>query len=276
MNKKIFFRGLKIFLLLYCLIGIGIYYLQDKIFFHPLSVPESRAYHFEQPFRELNIPYNRSANINIVQFYDSTAVNRGVILYFHGNKNNIEWYAHKAAFLTGEGYEVWMIDYPGYGKSSGDFSETALYEWSDQLYKLARARFAADSIVIYGQSLGSGIAAWLAAHHSNRALIMEAAYYSFPSLLSNYLPIFPAQKMIHFKIPTWQYLQQVEAPVLILHGSSDWTIPLRNAEKLKPFLKKTDTFRVIPGAGHNDIPSTAEYKQSVHQFLESLQTKPGN
>lgn len=276
MNKKIILRGLKIFILLYCLIGIGVYYLQDKIFFHPLPVPESKTYHFGQPFRELNIPYTSNSNINIVQFYDSTVIARGVMLYFHGNKNNIEWYAHRAAFLTGQGYEVWMIDYPGYGKSSGDFSEATLYEWSEQLYKLARARFAADSIIIYGQSLGSGIAAWLAAHHSNKALIMESAYYSFPSLLSNYLPIFPAQKMIHFKIPTWQYLQQVEAPVLLLHGSNDWIIPLRNAEKLQPFLKKADAFIVIPAAGHNDIPSTDAYKQSVHNFLDSLRIKTGN
>src|SRR3954468_682280 len=146
-KKKKIFRWLKVFLLLYGIIGIAIYYLQDKLLFHPVAVAKQTSYNFKQPYTELNIPYNKETNLNIIQFKaigrDSlstwslhpgdtigrqpapgdTAVPKGVILYFHGNKDNISHYAPYAAEFTGKGYEVWMLDYPGFGKSTGKFSE---------------------------------------------------------------------------------------------------------------------------------------------------------
>ena len=140
-----------------------------------------------------------------------------------------------------------MIDYPGYGKSTGPLSEQRLYDFADQLYKLAAARFATDSIVIYGKSLGSGIAAWLASRKNCRQLILETPYYSITSLCQRYFPIYPVGRMIHYKIPTYEYLQKVIAPVTILHGTADGVIPYSNAARLKPFLKPADKFITIEG-----------------------------
>ena len=95
----------------------------------------------------------------------------------------------------------------------------------------------------------------------------ETPYYTLPSIIGNYAPIYPVERMIHFKIPTWKYLQDVTAPVLILHGTNDWTIPLRNAEKLKPFLKKNDQFKIIEGGHHNDLWNFEETKKLILGFL---------
>lgn len=266
MDKKKIFRIIKWSLFTYALVGIVLFYLQNYFLFRPEPLPAYYNYKFRQPFKELWLPYNDNARISIVQFTTKDTC-KGVVLYFHGNRTNINRYADASALFTEKGYEVWMIDYPGYGKSTGPHTEQMFYEWALQLYKLARARFEPAQITLYGRSLGTGIAAQLASIRDCNRLILETPYYTLPSIIGNYAPIYPVERMIHFKIPTWKYLQDVTAPVLILHGTNDWTIPLRNAEKLKPFLKKNDQFKIIEGGHHNDLWNFEETKKLILGFL---------
>ena len=266
--KKVIFRWLKIIILLYCLIGIGLYYLQDKILFHPEPLAASYQYRFDAPYKEVNLLYNQQSNINIIQFTTNRPQPKGVVLYFHGNKQNIGWYAKNAPLFTSQGYEVWMMDYPGFGKSTGDFTEQQLYNWALVLYKLARAHYAPDSIIIYGKSMGTGIAAQLATMRDCKTLVLESPYYSFPSIVGSWLPIYPTDKMIHFKIPTGQYLQEITNPVIIFHGTSDHVIPYSNAKRLQPFLKPKDAFVTIEGGHHNDLPEFPLFKQKLDSLLK--------
>lgn len=265
LKKRLLFRWIKIILMLYGLIGIAVYYLQDIILFQPEKMEKDHSYNFVVPHREINIPYNDSANINIIQFITGGKV-KGVVLYFHGNRKNIAWYAKYAPNFTRNGYEVWMIDYPGYGKSTGVLTEQRLYDYAEQMYLLAASRFAKDSIILYGKSMGTGIAAYIASKKNCRELILETPYYSFTSLAAHYFPIYPVSRIIHYKIPSWQYLQQVIVPVTIFHGTSDGVIPYSNAERLKPFLKPADQFITIEGGSHNDLNNFPLF----HQKLDSL------
>jgi pimeloyl-ACP methyl ester carboxylesterase len=268
MKKKILFRWLKLFILVYCLIGIVIYYSQDRILFHPQPLAADYHYNFSYPFKEVNIPFTQKATINVIEFTPPQPHPKGVVLYFHGNKKNISWYAKAAPEFTGRGYEVWMIDYPGFGKSTGAFTEQQLYDWALVFYTLARAHYSKDSIIIYGRSMGTGIAAQLATKRDCKTLILEAPYYSIPSIFSSWLPVYPVNSMIHFKLPTWQYLQEVTNPVVIFHGSDDITIPYRNAKQLKPYLKPADEFVTIKDGHHNDLPGFAAYKQKLDSLLK--------
>jgi pimeloyl-ACP methyl ester carboxylesterase len=218
------------------------------------------------PFREVNIPYSEQSNINLVQFFPKDSVRKGVVLYFHGNRQNIERYAPRVPMITKQGYEVWMIDYPGYGKSTGEFSEKMLYEWALIFYKLARANYSKDSIIIYGRSLGTGIAAQLASVRDCKALVLEAPYYSFTALARSYFPVYPVSTMIQFKIPTYEYLQNVTAPIIIFHGTDDGVISYSQAKRLEPFLKKGDRFISIEGGGHNDLDKF----DAFHQKTDSI------
>lgn len=271
-KKRSWFRTIRLILLIYGSVGIAIYYLQDYILFHPVSLPRDYAYNFKEPYREVNIPYDSGSNINVIQFSVPASAQsvppapKGVVLYFHGNRDNIGWYEKFVSNFTKNGYEVWMMDYPGYGKSTGPVNEQRLYDYAGQLYKLARARFSPDSITLYGKSLGTGVAAWLASRKNCRQLILETPYYSMTSLAGYYFPIYPTGRMIHCKLPTYLYLQKVIAPVAILHGSSDWTIPHRNARRLSAFLKPGDTFITIPGGSHNDLNDFPLF----HHELDSL------
>ena len=269
-NKKIkWFKWVKILIIIYCVTGIVLYYLQDYILFHPQKLAQDYIFHFDKPFEEINIPVNGMDTINMIKFFPKNGVRRGVVLYFHGNRRNVERYAVYADNFTKNGYEVWMEDYPGYGKSSGERTEEKLYEQALQVQKMAAAKYNTDSIIIFGKSLGTGIAAYVASVTACKKLILETPYYSIPDILSSYGGfIYPLQKIIRYKIPTWQFLQDVKAPVTILHGTSDWVIPYRCAEKLRKYLKPGDEFITIEGGVHNNLNDFKIFHTKLDSLLQ--------
>jgi pimeloyl-ACP methyl ester carboxylesterase len=267
-NKKRLFRYLKILILLYCTIGILAYYLQDYFMFQPVPLTKNHKYDFSYPHREINIPFNENANINIVQFLTADSTRKGIVLYFHGNRRNISWYAKYSPLFTKNGYEVWMIDYPGFGKTTGEFAERVIYEYSSQLYKLARRNISADSIIIYGKSMGTGIAAQLAANQTCSRLILETPYYSFTSLAAHYLPVYPVSQIIRMRIPSYEYVSEVKARITIFHGTDDGTIPYSNAIRLKPLLKSGDEFVTIEGGSHNDLQKFPVFVNKLDSILK--------
>lgn len=265
-NRQKLFRWLKLALLAYGLLGIAVYYLQDYFFFRPVALDPRHRYDFGQAYREVNLAFDHFSNINIIQFTTAGSP-KGCVLYFHGNRKNVSWYARHAPMFTREGYEVWMIDYPGYGKSTGALNEQVLHAYAMQLYRLARKSFSPDSILIYGKSMGTGIAARLAANVPARQLVLETPYYSFSSIGAHFLPIYPMERMIHIRLPTYAFLPQVKMPVLIFHGTDDGLIPYSNASRLKPLLKPTDRFVTIEGGSHNDLGEFELFRKEVVDVL---------
>jgi alpha-beta hydrolase superfamily lysophospholipase len=261
-----FFRWLKIFIIIYCGAGILLYNFQDKFLLHPVAVQPGYHYKISGPFEEINIPINKDENLNVIRFTTNSKP-KGAVLYFHGNMMNVSHYAGHALNFTRKGYEVWMPDYPGYGKTTGVISEKKLYDEALLVYKLANTKFPKDSIVIFGKSLGSGIAAQLASIKDCRRLILETPYYSIPSVFGYYVPFYPVSFMSHFKIPTATYLQQVTAPVTIFHGSKDEVIPYKNSLRLRKVLKEGDEFISIPGGKHNDLSTFTIYQQKMDSLL---------
>lgn len=251
-NKLKLKKWATILLLLYGIVGILIYYLQEYFLFQATPLRKDHQYNFSQPFREVNLDYTAKQNLNIIQFETKNEV-RGVVLYFHGNRKNISWYARFAPMFTDHGYEVWMIDYPGYGKSTGKITEETLYDYASQLYKLAAKKFGADSIIIFGKSIGTGIAAQLASHVNCKRVILETPYYSLSTVASRFFPIYPMERMTRVNIKTWEYYPSIKAPVSILHGTSDKVISYQNASMLKPLMKLEDEFITIPGGGHSNL-----------------------
>ena len=222
--KKSFMRWAKVLVLIYCVVGIALFYGQERLIFHPTTVDRKAKWNIAGPFKELNIPYDATTNINVLQFdanglaADSLA--KGVVLYFHDSRGNNGDYAGVAPEFTAKGYQLWLIDYPGYGKSTGQLSEKKLYEQALIFYKLARSRWQPGQIVIYGQGLGTGIAAQLAAVRDCRRLILESPYTSMTSVLRRYFFLYPVKQMLHYHLPTNEYLEKVTAPVTVLEPGS--------------------------------------------------------
>lgn len=268
MNRKKIFRWLKIIIIIYSSIGIALYYLQERFLFHPEPLSNAYVYHFDVPFEEVNIPINNTDTVNMIKFFPADSVRKGVVVYFHGNRDNIERYSKFAGNFTKHGYEVWMADYPGFGKSRGERTEKKMYEQAIQVHKMAATKYGKDSIIIYGKSLGTGIAAYVASHTNNKRLILETPYFSIPSLFNCYAPIYPNSKMSTYKIPTHEYLGEVKYPITIFHGTDDGVIPYRNAARLKEKLKPTDEFVTIQKGTHHNLNDIDTFKKKLDSLLK--------
>ncbi len=260
-------------IIIYIFLLAGFYFFQHLFFFHPKVLPPDYQFQFTQKFKEQPIRPDANTITDIVQFLPDDSA-KGVVLYFHGNRDNIERYAKYAAIFTSHGYECWMIDYPGFGKSTGKLTTESMKLQAMQFYLLARSRFKKEHIIIYGKSMGTGPASYLASTRDCRLLVLETPYYSLSSLASSFVPFLPIDWLIKVNFANGEFLQNVTAPVVAFHGTDDRTIPIANAEKLKKVLKKGDRFITIDGGQHNGLADSALYKLVMDSLLEAPTQAP--
>ena len=247
--------------------GIALYFFQDKIIFHPAALPEEYQYNFPVPFREINLAVTKEKKISIIQFKVPDTLSRGVVLYFHGNMQNINRYAGFASDITRNNYEVWMIDYPGFGKSTGKRSEKIIYEDALQLYQMARARYSPDSIILYGRSIGAGVASQLASVRDCKTLILEAPYYSLGALARQYFFIYPVAAMSEYTFPVYRYFEKISIPIYIFHGTDDEVIPYKNALRLMDLKKNNVELITIKKGKHNNLRYFPVFLEKLDSIL---------
>lgn len=266
------FRKLKLrpilswILAIYLIGGLVLYFLQKKLIFHPEPLTADYTFKYDMPFEEMRIRLNDKATLSAVLFKADAP--KGMVIYFHGNARNISKYAGKAKHFIDHGYSVLMMDYPGYGKSTGPLTEAAIYANALEMYKVARKFFPPDSILLYGRSLGTGVAAQLATVRDCKRLVLEAPYYSMNDMAMRMAPIYPYSYMLEYKFPTDEYLTKVTAPIVIIHGTDDHTIPLASGKKLEKLLKPGDKFIPVPGADHNNLDNYPEYGKALDIALQ--------
>lgn len=260
-------KWLIIAIALYVAIGAGLYFLQEKFLFHPQKLSPEHIYNFQVPFKEINLAINNEKNLSIIQFTVPDSVCKGVVLYFHGNRKNIERYAPSAVNFTRNKYEVWMIDYPGFGKSTGKRTEQILYDDAATLYKMARARFTKDSIIIYGKSVGTGIAAQLASVKDCKRLILETPYYSMEAMMGQYAFIYPVSLLTKYHFPNYKYFKKIEVPLAIFHGTKDEIIPYSQSVKLVKENAAANLVTIEKGK-HNNLNDSPFFHQQLDSLLQ--------
>lgn len=257
---------ISIMLLVYLIGALLIYFFQETLIFRSRALPASHQFDSSLPHREITVAVNKQDTLHAVLYRPDSGAIRGLVLYFHGNRQNIGWYEKFVPYFTQLGYEVLMPDYPGYGKSKGKITEQKLYEWATLTYQIARKRYAADSLIIYGKSLGTGIAAQLASRRDCKHLILETPYYRFSDVLQRFLPLYPMNLLLRYQLPTYQYLPLVSAPITLLHGTKDGIVSFAQSQKLSALFKPQDKLVVVEGGSHNDLyrfPKTSEWLAST-------------
>ena len=261
------FKKIKFLLILYCLIGIILYHFQDSLIFHPSEKGSEDNQKSKFNFDELKITVNQKDNISILRFRPDSS-SKGLILFFYPNCRRAEYYADRTAFFTERGYEVWIPDYPGFGNSRGELTESSFYKWADQVFSLASSKYSTDSIVLYGYSFGTCMASYLGSYNfSVKAILLESPYYSMKSQLKKYAGIYPVAQMSSFDFPVWKFLDEDRSPVGIFRGKRDEIVSARDMNKLKSHLKKEDVFQEIDSATHLQIHHSYAWKTSIDQFL---------
>ena len=268
--KKMGQRKLKKILLalviVYVSIGLLFYLVQDKLLFHPTALAKDHRFQFDLPYEEVNHAFEGN-NISILKFRPGQP-RKGIVLFYHGNMNHMEHYKKYPPFFTKNGYEVWMVDYPGFGKTTGDRSEPLIYSQALEFYRLALNEISSDSLVIYGKSIGTGIASYVAANGESKQLILETPYLNIEALARHYLPVYPVGLMVKYRFPTSRYLRRVRVPVTIFHGTRDEIIPFKHA-KLIQRLKPGVELIAIEDGRHNDLSDHDLFRKKLDSLLSN-------
>ena len=258
-------RALIAFIIIYCVGGLVLYFVQDLILFHPKPLGRNYHFNFKQHFEELNIPQGKN-NLSIVRFRPDKKRN-GIVLFYHGNMENIEHYKSYPSIFLKNNQEVWMIDYPGFGKTTGKRTESIMDEQAMLMYDMALKQTSSDSIVIYGKSIGTGVATFIASKRNCKRLILETPYYSIHSLATHYFPMYPVNLMIKYSFPINQYLNKVKSPITIFHGTKDEVIPYDHSVRLKEENKNIRLITIKNGT-HNNLIIFRQYRITLDSVLQ--------
>jgi alpha-beta hydrolase superfamily lysophospholipase len=233
--------------------------------FHPVKIDQSYKYRFNANFEELFFEWE-GARINALHFRIENP--KGVILYFHGNSGSLDTWGLLGEVFTKKGYDFFIFDYRGYGKSTGSISEKNFHKDSKRIYDHLKNLYGEERMIVYGMSLGSGFAVRVASQNKPKHLILEAPYFSFKTMAEYYFPFLPLKILLRWNIRTDQWIQKVKCPITIFHGTEDEVIPYKLTFQLAPLLKKEDSFITIIGARHNNIPSFQEYEKVLAECLK--------
>lgn len=263
MIKKIFL----ILIVLYVLVLLGFYFFQNIIVFRQKKTRQNYTYTFNQKFEEVNLKTEDNAVLNAIHFKVENS--KGVILYFHGNKDNLKRWGEIAGKLTIYGYDVFVVDYRGYGKSTGKKIEILMYNDAQLCYNYVKQHYNEESIVVYGRSLGGTFATYVASRNKPKQLILEATFSSMQDVVAHKLPILPYDQLLKFKFKSFEFIEKVTVPTLIFHGTKDKLVPLDLAEKLFEHSNKNLTdFVKIKGGTHHNISRFEDYNKILNTLFK--------
>lgn len=251
---------------LYVMIASALYFLQEKMMFLPTTLERNYEYRFNQPFEELFFNTDKGATINALHF--KTENPKGVILYFHGNAGDLSRWGSITEYFVEKNYDVLVMDYRTYGKSMGKLNEDAFYKDGQYCYNYVLKHYKGNEITLYGRSLGTGIASYLASENTPKQLILETPYYSIEDVAKQRFPMLPVNKLLKYRFPTFRYLKKTDCPITIIHGTEDDVVPYSSAKKLSELDIDHLDFITIKNGNHNNLVEFAEYHSAITEVLE--------
>jgi fermentation-respiration switch protein FrsA (DUF1100 family) len=176
-----------------------------------------------------------------------------VVLYLHGNGASLRWRVDRFRALTADGTGLVALSYRGYGGSSGSPTEEGLIRDADAAYAFATARYAPARIVLWGESLGSGVAVALAAERQVGHVVLQSPFTSAADVAAGRYWFVPVRLLMKDQFRSDLRIGKVTAPVLVLHGDRDTVVPFVFGEQLYGMIAAPKKFVRFPGAGHNDL-----------------------
>ena len=254
-----------IFVILYGLVIILFYTLQARLIFYPGRLDPDFKFRLEPTGEEVVLKTADGEQIHGLFFANQSA---DVILYFHGNAGDLGGWQFVADDFIALGYNFLIIDYRGYGKSSGKITEKGLYLDADAAFDfLLQKGFSPGDILVYGRSVGSGVAVDLAAKQSCKGLILESPFSSLSILANEKLPLFFPSLYLRFRFDNIGKMNRVKCPVIFLHGSDDTLIPPSHSAKLYEKFTGKKKMIIVDHGSHNDLHAFRQYDQFLKDEL---------
>jgi alpha-beta hydrolase superfamily lysophospholipase len=249
-------------------ISIVLYFFQERFLFHPEKLPKDFQFQYEnQKVKEYNLEIKEGVVINGLHFKAENS--KGVVYYLKGNSKSIKGWGKFAVDFTLHGYDVIMIDYRGFGKSTGKMSQNTMKNDALLVYDKLKEVVKEENIIVYGRSLGTGLATKVASMNNPKMLVLACPYFSMSKNIKRYLPFIPLGLVMRYQMPTYKWIKYVDCPINIIHGTSDKVIKFTSSlrlSKMRPNL--TRLYPVIDG-GHKDLHNYDDYHVALKEILES-------
>lgn len=250
---------------IYMTICALLYILQENLIFFPQKLSVNYQFDFKYPTEEIVIPTADGVPLHGLLFKADSS--KGLVYYLHGNAGSLASWGWVAPTYTQLGYDVFMLDYRGFGKSGGSIgSEKQLFGDAQLAYDLMKERYEENRMVVLGYSIGTGPAAYIASKNSPRMLVLQAPYYSLVDMMEHTYPFVPTF-LLKYRFETNTYLPECKAPVVIFHGDADRVIYYGSSLKLKELMKPTDRLVTLEGHGHNGITENPVYQKELQHLL---------
>ncbi|MFC6268536.1 alpha/beta hydrolase [Frigoriflavimonas asaccharolytica] len=249
-------------------------YLQEKVVFLPIKLDSNYEYFFDKNFKELNFETSNNGNINALHF--TVENSKGVILYFHGNAGNLVRWGKEASAFTDFRYDILVMDYRSYGKSTGPKSEKILFEDAQFCYDYLKKIYRENQIIVYGISLGGAFAAKIASENSPKKVILECTFCNLQDMAARWIPEYATQKIkpkMTYIFESDKYIQKIKVPLYIFHGTKDVVVPIESGKKLFENFEKSQPqiekkFIEIENGNHSDLHTFDLYQREMKTILE--------
>lgn len=241
---------------------------QESLIFFPETLPKDFSFAFSQPFEEVNVPVE-AATLNALLFKAPKA--NGAILYLHGNAGSLRSWGGVAGDFTSRGYDILIPDYRGFGKSTGKIAdEKQLLDDGLAAYRMLTKTWPKEKIVVYGRSIGTGVATFVAQSANPQMLILESPFLSLIDLASHHYPFLPRaviSMFLRYPLRNDRRIGEVAAPVYLIHGTKDEIIPFDHSVRLERLIRSPHRLIRIEGGSHNDLADFGAYGRELDRLL---------
>jgi uncharacterized protein len=255
----------------YALVLAFLWWRQESLLFYPVPLPADHRLATAPDIEERTVDVP-GARLSVLHLRRPGA--RGVVFFLHGNAGNLQGWFSNTDFYREAGYDLVMMDYRGFGKSTGRIAGAdQLREDVRAVWSLVAPEYLGRKLVVYGRSLGTGLAADLAEELSVRGqppdlTVLVSAYTSFRALAAEFYPWVPGW-VLRYPLETEKHLRGIGGPMLLVHAEQDSLIRAHHLQRLREVLPDARVL-VVPGAGHNDLHESPAYRDELRRALRAL------
>ncbi len=255
----------------YIILAGYLFIFQSRYVYYPklvLPIPTADPSHVGLSFEDISI--ETCDGLRLSGWFIPKEGARGVLLFCHGNAGNMWHRVESIQLFNRLGLEIFIFDYRGYGKSEGKPTEQGTYRDAEAVWRYIVEERQVDParVIVFGRSLGGGIAAWLASRHSPGALILESTFTSLSDIAAARYWFMPVKLLMRLKYDTADHLRKANCPILIIHSRDDEEIPFSHGQRLYEIASEPKKSLEIAGT-HNEgfITSGALYEEGLDKFI---------
>ncbi len=268
--KKVLIYFLSFAVGAYLFLLVVVFFAQEKLIFHPQKLSSNHQFSFSYPFEEMNFTTPDDIKLHGMLFRQTQKVTtKRLIFYLHGNAGSLEHWGEIAPVYTNLGYDIFILDYRGFGKSEGSLkNEKQFFEDAQLVYDELKKQYSENEITIIGYSVGTGTATWLASQNQPKQLILKAPYYSLKDLAKRNFPIVPSF-LLKYPFETYKYLPKVKVPITLFHGDQDEVIYYGSSQRLSKHIKETDQFITLKNHSHTGLNHSPVFQMKLMKILQA-------